>query len=263
MATRERDALGVFEPVRTRRTFEEALDQIVDAIRAGDLRLGERVPSERALASRLEVSRPTLREALRILSDAGVLGREQRGALTVLTEEIPHSLIRERSGIRIGEVAQVLEARRLFEPRVAQLAGFYADEDDLAAMRRTIALQRELAADRERVRVLDTRFHLAMARATKNATVLEQMRLLLRHVEIARDMALRTPLEPELIIESHERTLAAIAGGDPEQIDAAMDEHLSFLERLWEAESGRPRLRRLPPFLLPHEDRSSSHDASE
>ena len=63
-------------------------------------------------------------------------------------------------------------------------------------------------------------------------------------------MALRTPLEPGLVIATHERTLQAIIGGDPDEIEAAMDEHLSYLERLWEEEGGRPRLRRPPAFLV-------------
>ena len=52
----------MFSPVRTRKSFEEAVEQIADAVRAGDLRQGDRLPSERALAAALEISRPTLRE---------------------------------------------------------------------------------------------------------------------------------------------------------------------------------------------------------
>ena len=56
-------------------------------------------------------------------------------------------------------------------------------------------------------------------------------------------------------IAIHERTLAAILGGDPKQVDVAMDEHMSFLEQIWERESGRARLRRTPDFLLPYAER--------
>jgi GntR family transcriptional repressor for pyruvate dehydrogenase complex len=246
----------MFHAVRTRRTFEEAVQQIADAIRAGDLRTGDRLPSERALAAQMEISRPTLREAIKILSEAGVVDSRVGGGTFVKSETIPADLLEARSTLRVGEVAQVLEARRLLEPRVAQLAGLYATEDDLERMQKLIDAQRELSGDRERVRVLDTRFHLAIARATRNDVIVQQMRLLLGHVEIARDMALRTPLEPGLIVATHERTLAAIIGGDADEIDAAMDEHLSYLERMWEDESGRPRLRRPPAFLVSRTERS-------
>jgi DNA-binding FadR family transcriptional regulator len=102
------------------------------------------------------------------------------------------------------------------------------------------------------------RFHLAIARATRNATIVSMMRYLLGRLEIARDMAIREPYEPDHAIGIHERTLAAIKSGDPEQIDRAMDEHLSFLEKIWEEESGRARLRKVPDFLLPHAERATS-----
>src|SRR5262249_16472260 len=63
----------LFAPVRTRRTFENVIDQIVDSIRSGGLREGDQLPPERELAAKLEVSRPTVREAIRALADAGVV----------------------------------------------------------------------------------------------------------------------------------------------------------------------------------------------
>jgi DNA-binding FadR family transcriptional regulator len=168
----------------------------------------------------------------------------------VRSETVPIGAVEERSQLRVGQVAQVLEARRLFEPRVAQLAALYATEEDFAELERTIELQRRIGADRERLAALDTRFHLILAHATRNYMVVAQMRLLLRDVEIARDMALRGPFEAEAIVDTHSRTLEAVESGDAERIERAMDAHLSYLERLWEAETGRPRLRRPPAFLV-------------
>jgi GntR family transcriptional regulator, transcriptional repressor for pyruvate dehydrogenase complex len=247
----------VFHPVSTRRTFEEAVDQIAHAIIAGDLHVGDRLPSERELSGLMRISRPTLREAVKILVDAGVLVVQAgpRGGMYVRSELVPRGVIRERSSLRISEVSGVLEARRLFEPRVAQLASLYATEDDFEAMQRTIELQREHADNRERFVQLDVRFHIAIARATRNATIVELMQMLLKRLEIALDMAIREPQEPRHALELHERTLASIKSGDPEDIELAMDEHLAFLEKVWEQENSRARLRRIPDFLLPHSER--------
>lgn len=247
----------MFTPVKTRRTFEEAVEQIADAIRAGDLHAGDRLPSERVLAAQMAISRPTLREAIKVLADSGVIEVKAgpAGGMFVRSEVIPPKLLEERSKLRVSEVSGVLEARRLLEPRVAQLAALYATEEDFEAMRRTIELQREHANDRERFLQLDQRFHLRIARATRNATIVALMRFLLRQLEIARDMSLRDTHEPDWTIEIHERTLQAIMGGDPDEIDAAMDEHMSYLERMWEEESGRARLRKPPDFLLPRSER--------
>ncbi len=242
--------MTLFKPVRTRRTFEEALEQIVEAVRAGDLRVGDRLPSERTLATQMEISRPTLREAIRILGDAGVveLRSSPRGGIYVRSEEIPRDLLLRQSELRLSEVADVLEARRMFEPRVAQLAGLYGTDDDFDALRHTIELQRESPHDRPRLLQLDHRFHLMIARATRSTTIVQLMRVLLERLEIARDMTPRAPHDAELKVAIHERTLLAIISGNAEQIEDAMDEHLSYLERIWE--TGRVRLRTVPDFLL-------------
>jgi GntR family transcriptional regulator, transcriptional repressor for pyruvate dehydrogenase complex len=253
-----------FEPVATRRTFEEAVEQIAEKIKTGDLHTGDRLPSERELASQMRISRPTLREAIKTLTEAGVLEvrRGQAGGIFVASELVPRDLLRSRQEIRFGEVAGVLEARRLIEPRVAQLAAAHAAEEDFQAMAATIERQRALATSDDFLRYedlflqLDLKFHLAMARATRNVTIVGFMRQLLRALEIARDMAMHAPLVPDWTIDIHERTLAAVRSADFELIDEVMDEHLAQMEQIWERETGRGLVRPLPDFLQPVAERS-------
>jgi DNA-binding FadR family transcriptional regulator len=229
----------MFTPVRTRHTFEEAAEQIADRIRAGELRHGDKLPPERDLAVRMEISRPTLREAVRILVDAAVLEvrRGPGGGMFVASDVVPVELIRRRSELRREEVSHVLEARRLIEPGVAQLAAQRADEEDFAALARSIATMREIVErgyrpdDEDRFLQLDMQFHLAMARAARNPSVESLMRALFRQLEIARDMAMHLPTVPEWTIEIHERTLAALRSGDEDEVAEVMDEHLGQLEK--------------------------------
>jgi DNA-binding FadR family transcriptional regulator len=249
---------SVFEPVRTRRTFEEAAEQIAEKVRQGQLRLGDKLPGERALATQMEISRPTLREAVKVLVDAGLLAvrRGPGGGMFVASDVVPVELVRQRSSMRVGEVASVLEARRLLEPRVAQLAAVRATEEDFAALQRTIdAMAGILQAgygpsDEDRFLQLDVQFHLALARASGNTTVEALMRALFRQLEIARDMAMHAPLVPEWTIGIHERTIAAVRSGELDEVDVVMGEHLGQLERTWETENARPLVRPLPQFLL-------------
>jgi GntR family transcriptional regulator, transcriptional repressor for pyruvate dehydrogenase complex len=253
-----------FEPVATRRTFEEAVEQIVDKVKSGDLHVGDRLPSERDLAAQMRISRPTLREAVKVLVEAGVLEvrRGQSGGIFVASEVVPRELLHSRQEIRFSEVAGVLEARRLLEPRVAQLAAVHGSDEDFDAMARTIERQRQVAGGDDFLRNedlflgLDLKFHLAMARATRNGTIVALMRSLLRQLEIARDMAMHAPLVPDWTIEIHERTLAAVRSADFGLIDEVMDEHLAELEQIWERETGRGLVRPLPDFLQPVAARS-------
>jgi DNA-binding FadR family transcriptional regulator len=253
-----------FEPVATRRTFEEAVEQIADKVRSGELSVDDRLPSERELAQQMRISRPTLRETVKVLAEAGVLDvrRGQAGGIFVRSELVPRELLRTRFEVRVGEVAGVLEARRMLEPRVAQLAAVHAGDDDFLAMQRVIARQRELAAASDFLRnedlflQLDLKFHLVIARATRNSTIVQLMRQLFRRLEIARDMAVHAPLVPDWVIDIHERTLAAVRAADFPLIDRVMDEHLAQLEQIWERETGRGLVRPLPDFLQPVAERS-------
>jgi DNA-binding FadR family transcriptional regulator len=227
----------VFTPVRTRRTFEEAAEQIADKVRAGELRIGDKLPPERDLALQMEISRPTLREAIRVLVDAGMLAvrRGPGGGMFVESDVVPVDLVRRVSELRMTEAEAVLEARRIIEPQVARLAHERAGDEELAPLERTIEVMRTIVGrgyrpeDEDRFLQLDVQFHLALARAAGNPTLETLLRIVFRQLEILRDMAMHVPAVPEWIIDVHERTLAAVRSG--EGLDAVMDEHLGQLEQ--------------------------------
>ncbi len=232
----------MFTPVRTRRTFEEAAEQIADKVRAGELRIGDKLPPERDLAIQMEISRPTLREAIRVLVDAGMLAvrRGPGGGMFVESDVVPVDLVRRVSELRMTEAEAVLEARRIIEPHVARLAHERAGEEELAPLEHTIEVMRTIIGrgyrpeDEERFLQLDVQFHLALARAAANPTLETLLRIVFRQLEILRDMAMHVPAVPEWIIDVHERTLAAVRSG--EGIDEVMEEHLGRLEQTLRSE---------------------------
>jgi GntR family transcriptional regulator, transcriptional repressor for pyruvate dehydrogenase complex len=253
-----------FTAVAPRRTFEGAVEQIAERIRLGEISAGDRLPSERELAAAMQISRPTLREAVRVLADAGVLTVRSgsTGGIFVVSDYVPIELLRSKSDLRLDEVAGVLEARRLIEPRVAQLAAVHAREEDYAHMQRVIDAQQRLLAEgdvlaqEDRFLQLDTQFHLRIARATGNSTIVSLMRTLLRRLEIARDLALHEPPIAAWVIDIHERTLAAIRSADHDRIERVMDEHLAAMERAWQRATDRVLVRPIPDFLRPLAERA-------
>lgn len=235
----------MFSPVRTRRSFEEALDQIAERITTGDLQVGDRLPTEREMAAQMEISRPTLREALKVLSDAGVIEVRSRTSGTVVRSGvIPREVVSRRCDVVVEQVGDVLEVRRILETNIALIAAASAGDDDFEAMRATIALQagaphRDVAHHLQ----LDERFHLIMARATGNPLFVELVRTIFGRLAIARDMTPRGADETALEVAIHTHTLRALESRDPARVEVAMDEHMSYLETVWERETGR-RLRR-------------------
>jgi GntR family transcriptional repressor for pyruvate dehydrogenase complex len=244
-----------FEPIRVILPSEEVARRLADAIRTGFFRVGSRLPSERSLAEQMQVSRPTVREAVKILVEANILTvRPGAGGGTFVTSEIvPLDLIVRRPEMRPGEVDEALEVRRLILPWVAQIASQYAEDDDYEQMREAINFGREslpkpsaksLTSDHVHSIIIATmRFDLALARATRNGLVVRLMELLLHWVEPLRPKTLRTRGDLALSLELVERMIEAIEKGDPVKIAEITEQRLGILEKALEEQSGR-RLRR-------------------
>jgi GntR family transcriptional repressor for pyruvate dehydrogenase complex len=224
----------VFEPIRSRRTFEAVVAQIAEAIRTGHLHRGDRLPSERLLAEQMEVSRPTLREALGVLTKAGVV--EVRpgsgGGAFVVSETIPALLV-EAMESRLAGIPLVLEARRVLETAIAVLAARKGDESDFSEMDRIVELQRRSVDDWARITQLDTRFHLQLARATRNPILVATMTSLSRQLEIARATRVDHSISADTAIAVNEETLQALRTRDEQIVLVAMDKHLRLLEDAW------------------------------
>ena len=253
-----------FEPVSSRRTFEEAVEQIAERIKSGDLHVGDRLPS-RARARRDHADQPP--DAARGRQDAR-RGRRARGAPRPVRRHLrrlradparpaaqPPGDPRERGGRRARGAPPARAARGTAGGGARERGGLRGDGRADRAQANARGAD-DFLENEDLFLQLDLKFHLAMARATRNSTVVQLMRSLFRRLEIARDMAVHAPLVPDWVISIHERTLAAIRAADFPLIDEVMDEHLAQLEQIWERETGRGLVRPLPDFLQPVADRS-------
>ena len=257
-------------PITPVRTFERVVEQIADSIRLGELDAGDRIPAERDLARGMNISRPSLREAIRVLVDLGVLEvrRDTSPGVYVRSTHVPLELLRSKVQVRAEEVRSVLEARRLLEPRVAHLAAVYAQQTDFDRMQATIDAQKKmlddgtLEKDPDRFAVQDVHFHIRMAGATHNSTIVALMRTLQARLEFARDLVQHEHDIPGWVIDIHERTLGAIRLADHDMIESVMEEHIRELEIAWERSTSSTFVRRLPGFLVPAEQRTSDGNGS-
>jgi GntR family transcriptional regulator, transcriptional repressor for pyruvate dehydrogenase complex len=244
-----------FEPIRVILPSEEVARRLAEAVRTGFFRLGSRLPSERSLAEQMQVSRPTVREAVKLLVEANILTvRPGAGGGTFVTSEIvPLDFIIVTPEMRPGEIDEALEVRRLILPWVAQIASQYAEDNDYDRMREAIAFgngslpkpsARTINPDHVHSTIIATmRFDLALARATRNGLVVRLMDLLLHWVEPLRYKTLHTRADLALALDLVERMMEAIENGDPAKIADITEQRLIILERALEEQSGR-RLRR-------------------
>ncbi|GLY66008.1 GntR family transcriptional regulator [Amycolatopsis taiwanensis] len=216
----------LFRPVRAGNAFEETVERLLQSIRLGVVRAGERLPPERELAERLGVSRVTLREAIRALADAGyVESRRGRYGGTFVKETLPASPGGDGRSFDVESLEDVLSLRYVLETGAAELAakrGLPAAER--AHLRDRLAEASAAGLDDYRRR--DSRLHLAVAEATGSASLtsavadvrtavnrfLDRIPLLERNLEHSNDQ--------------HERLVAAILAGDVGAARQAMAEHL-------------------------------------
>ena len=170
------------EPIRATRTFEAAIEHLTEAIERARLRRGDRLPSESELAVALGISKPTLRQALRVLELSGLVTvrRGKGGGIVVASDLVPAVALSTAVAVEESAVIDALRARRVLERAVALEALERATDADLAELERTIDLLERHLGERSSVMRADAMFHRAMVRACHNATIQAAMHVLAR-----------------------------------------------------------------------------------
>ena len=231
------------EPIRATRTFEAAIDHLTDAIERSNLRRGDRLPGEHELARRLEISRPTLRQALRVLELSGVIEvrRGKAGGVFVASELVPTVAISSAVALEESAAADVLRARRVLETAVAHEAAARATATDLERLERSIELLRSHLGERPLVMRADAMFHRALVRACSNRTLEAALRVVAKELAPIRDAYSGGLDRDRRTLDVHERQLDAMRRADPAELDRVLDEHFRMLEDGFAEAIGRDR----------------------
>jgi DNA-binding FadR family transcriptional regulator len=231
LVTRAEDAL--FRPVRAGNAFEETVERLLTAIKLGLAEPGSRLPAERDLAERLNVSRVTLREAIRALQHSGyVESRRGRYGGTFVSAVLPKltKTAARRLTKKTGyELDDTLTLREVLEAGAAERAALSAPEAGGADALALAACFENCAAagDVAEYRRLDSRFHLAVAETAGSPSLTAAVAQIRMRVNGFLDSI--PVLERNLAHSEHQHAeiVAAILAGDAEAARKAMAEHLS------------------------------------
>lgn len=225
------EAAAFAEPVQTTRTFEAAIERIVDGIERTRLRRGDQLPGEGELAVQLGISKPTLRQGLRVLERAGLLAVRQGkgGGIFVAADLIPTDAIVGAVALEESFIVDVLRGRRALETAATWVAADTARPADYEEMARSIALLRRHVGDRSLVARADEMFHRAVVRATQSETIHAAMRGVMRDLVAIRDAYSGLPRQDERTLDVHSRQLEAMQRRDP-ALAGILDEHFRVLE---------------------------------
>jgi GntR family transcriptional repressor for pyruvate dehydrogenase complex len=219
----------MYLPIQTERLYEQIVSQIEQRIVAGDLKVGDQLPSEKELAEQFAVSRTAVREAIKTLREKRLVEiRPGRG--TFITNDAPEAM-RHSLGLlmKFGSangIAHLVEVREILEPEIAALAARRVTEEQIGAMREAIAVM-DTALDNAEVFVeADLDFHLAMAEATQNPIIPILMDSI---IDMLREQRKRTGVTRGGLERGqyhHKQILDAITRRDPDASRKAMQLHL-------------------------------------
>ncbi|MQA83386.1 MAG: FCD domain-containing protein [Streptosporangiales bacterium] len=218
-----------WEPLGQGKVTDRIAQQILLLIAREQLRPGDRLPAERELATVLEVSRPSLREAVRSLQAQGHL--EVRHGSGVFVAE-PHTVRELRAAVLQQQLSldELFAMREVLELPAAVWAAERRDADKLDAVRGAyealVAAAEEPDIDLQRLRALDTAFHLSIVDAAGNR-FLEQTAGVL-HDMLAAGMrtTMWVPGRLETSQREHERILVALLAGDAAAARRAARRHI-------------------------------------
>jgi GntR family transcriptional regulator, transcriptional repressor for pyruvate dehydrogenase complex len=209
---------------------EQVTERLLEYIQAQQLKPGDLLPSEAMLSNSFGVSRPVVREALKILEGKGVLEIVNgKGALIRPIDSDPLRLFFQRAmQMEQGTILELMEVRRGLEVQAAILAAGRRDEKDLQEIGRVLRSMRENMDNLEAFTRLDVEFHLRIAAASHNAMMvylIESIRDALRNTISAGLTSRGSGLELEAIHKTHEALYETISQGDVNAAMQAMVQH--------------------------------------
>jgi len=228
------------EPIRTPRLADMIAERLQSLVLEGVLRPGEKLISERELAQKLGVSRPSLREALGLLEAKGLFVTGKAGTVVAPIHARLVDPLAELFRDDERASADYFEFRLTMEAHATGLAAIRATETDRALISECLERMREAHAlsDPAVEAETDVRLHVAIYEATHNVVILHVLRalaeLLRQGVFVNRDSLYRRPGVRDLLLAQHLKIGEALLSRDPGRAAAAAGEHVNFVRESYE-----------------------------
>lgn len=236
--------MTMLKKLKPMRIFEQVVQQIRDLIKNGELQPGDKLPTEQELEQQLNVSRSSVREALRVLEFEGLV-EVRRGSGTYVSSnqslktkgELTHWLLEQ------GEMLlDVLQVRELLEGLSASLCAEKATENDLVRIRQIIEEMEKLNKESmkdcsildDMVR-LDSTFHLVISEVSDNSIVNEIIGQIIPAFQEGNKAVIYVSEEIDKTIRDHKRILKAIEERDAKKAEKSMRQHISRVRKDVEA----------------------------
>jgi len=219
--------LATIEPIRRIKLYQGIVEQIETLLERGELRPGDQLPAERALADQFQVSRASVREALRTLELLGIV-ETRAGGGTFVRQVAPDDLAKPLQSLiaRGHTLSDVIEFRGVVEPAIASLAAARIGAAQLGELHDLLIAQQTKVAAGEPYADEDTRFHEVIGDAAGNELLTTMLGVIWDVLRASREQWLQTNARAHASLEAHHRIYDALARHDAEAARKASAEHI-------------------------------------
>jgi GntR family transcriptional repressor for pyruvate dehydrogenase complex len=233
----------MFKQVKSKKVYQHVVEQIQVMVMNGELKKGDKLPTERDLAEQLGVSRTSIREALRSLEMVGLVESRQ-GEGNFIGGNLKGNFFEPLSVMFMlnkGNPRDILELRMVIEVEAASLAAKRVKEGDCQeAVKELNEIMRKLkaASNEEESSNADLQLHYKISEITGNYLIMMLLNtissLMETFIESARGMILQDFDNKEKLFSEHQNLVDAITEGDSKKATKAMRNHLETINRTME-----------------------------
>lgn len=216
-------------PVSKKSISDEIVGQIMELIARGDLKPGQRLPSERELCVRFGTGRSSLREALRCLSIVGVLNVRVGEGTSVAQDggKFLGKILEWRLITEQHDIENLIEVRIGLECLAVVRTAHSSTEADLNALDALLEKMKRSKDDHKRFAVLDVEFHLTIAKASGNPLLSDMISMIRGQLMRSLSRVLAMPNGIPLSLKEHVRIVESIRRHDSEAAREAISAHLN------------------------------------
>lgn len=228
----------MFKTIKSKKKFEEVLDQIKHLLITKKLKFGQKLPNEIELSESMGISRSSLREAYKVLSVLGIIeGRAGEG--TIIKQASPENLKSIMSLVAVSkglDTVELFEVRTIIEAAAASLAASRRTEEDLKEIRNILTEidHQYMSGNQEAEAYGDYLFHQSIVRASKNGMLVmfmeviadllgEQIKTTRRELSTSREVL-------ERFQEQHLGIYEAIKDGHSGLVRQRIEEHFEYAQ---------------------------------
>lgn len=223
-------------PVKSTKVYEEVVEHIKRMVENGELKSGDKLPTERAMAEELNVSRASIREAIRSLEVIGLIESRQ-GAGNYIRKDFSEILLEPLSMIFMlqqGSATDIYELREVLELSTIMVSAKRISKEELQTLKELIDKFKSSEIESDNV-MIDKEFHYTIVKAANNKLITNLLNvvseLIDKFITDSRKNIIESSQNKEKLLELHERIYIALEERDDYKAYTALKEHFELIKQ--------------------------------